>query len=322
MDYQVEVRVPSFSGGDARAYAGTCTLSVNDERIILTKKRQVGEELEEAARWNEIIVLNNQLEKKHRISIRIRFTDFEIKLNKDDSKQLASLLSAKMEERRCAITARIDRLPLIAPKKAAYIERTFSVWSVLLQLWLLCGFAGIFMNFGNATSFSKGIESLKSLISTSAPSSIFTVKPEYAEMSRQVAPWINWLEMLQVYYWIVAIVFPFIWFSLIQTRKLFIARDEEGPVRLFRTLVILFAIYGISTLLTISIPPLPGLGDLRSTPRIAMLVYLLIMLTLIPFFGKSASIYYDYTAIDETCFSKNGVGIELMKQNYDQKKFE
>ena len=32
-----------------------------------------------------------------------------------------------------------------------------------------------------------------------------------------------------------------------------------------------------------------------------------------PFFGKSADVFYNYTAIDPECFKKNGLGIDVLK---------
>jgi hypothetical protein len=74
----------------------------------------------------------------------------------------------------------------------------------------------------------------------------------------------------------------------------------------------------VGALLTIPIPEMDvrGFVDI-SEIRIFPIVICFLALTLTPFYGKNATIFYQYTAVDKGCFKKNGVGLDLLRKKHE-----
>ncbi|HUU84618.1 MAG TPA: hypothetical protein VM243_14055, partial [Phycisphaerae bacterium] len=103
------------------------------------------------------------------------------------------------------------------------------------------------------------------------------------------------------------------WIVLFPIRKRFVQRRREGPTYLAMLLAVEIAVHAIGALLTLPIPMADTMGfvDIFQI-RVFPFVLGIIMLTLAPFFGKTATLFYQYTAVDHDCLSKNGVGRSVL----------
>jgi len=213
-------------------------------------------------------------------------------------------------QRKVDATQLLKQLPAFPLKKAIRIERNFRAWSILLALWLFFGFFNMFANFSNVNNYSKAIQNLRN---ASSPS--FSVKPEFAEIVKRASQHIDALETLQIYHVLVVAVSVVVWVSLFPIRKRFLNRQKDGAKFLLVALLVVLGVHTIGALLTISIPmeDVMGFVDIFRI-RVLPFVMGLILLSLTPFFGKKAEIFYQYTTIDRECFKKNGVGIDVLKE--------
>lgn len=216
-------------------------------------------------------------------------------------------------QRNFQVGQQLKQLPDIPIRKAIRIERNFAVWSVLLALWLFFGFFQIFHNFQEMKNYRTALSNLKMASSPSV-----SVKPEFAEAVERLKPHIPVLENLQSYLLLGAIIQIPAWITIFPVGKKFIQRKKQGPTYLLILLAVWFAVDTFGALLTIPIPMAKTMDfvDIFQI-RIYPVVRAIIMLTLTPFFGKTATVFYQYTAVDSECFRKNGVGLDVLSKRQE-----
>lgn len=204
----------------------------------------------------------------------------------------------------------MHQLPAIPVKKAVRIERNFRAWSVLLALWLFFGFFNIFNNFKEANDYRTAVANIKM-----ASSPFVTVKPEFADAVERLEPYVPHFERLTPYFLAAAIIYVPAWIFFFPIRKRFVQRRKTGPKYLLFVLAVIGITHAVGALLTIPIPMLDAM-DFLDVFRIRVVPFVIgvIMLTLTPFFGKMADIFYQYTAIDSDCFKKGGIGLDILEQ--------
>jgi hypothetical protein len=219
------------------------------------------------------------------------------------------LIPVKPPPSRMEIGERLKNLPDLALKKAVSIERNYRAWSVLLAIWLFIGFFNIIANFNTMSQYRTGINIIKN-----ASSPLFSVKPEAAELIWRLKPHLTALERLNSYYLIVTIMSILAWLLLFPIRGGFVQRKQRGPTYLLILLAAEVLVHAYGGLLSIPIPMADTVGfvDLF-TIRVLPLILGIIMLTLIPFYGRAGAVFCQYTAVDSKCFMKDGVGLEVLE---------
>jgi len=207
--------------------------------------------------------------------------------------------------------SKLEQLPDISIKKAIRIERNFAVWSTILVLWLFFGFFRIFTNFSDLNNYSTTLSALRN--------PFFEPKPEFAQFVARVKPHLSALENLYNYFLVVAIASIQIWIAIFPIRKRFIQRQQEGPTWLCLLLGAWIVIHAFGAFLTLSIPMKDTMGFVDVFEiRVMPFVFAVFALTLSPFFGRKAGVYYQWTAIDNTCFSKHGIGRKVLQRRHPE----
>lgn len=206
------------------------------------------------------------------------------------------------------VAEQLKQLPSLPLKKAIRIERNFRAWSLLLVLWIFFGFLHIGNNFRFLNNYRTAISNIKMAASPSV-----TVKPEFAEILARLTPHLPALERLTLYFLVVTILSIPAWLFLFPIRKRFVLRKRQGPKLLLILLAVEGLVYLFGAILTFSIPLTDTMGLIDiTTIRVLPGVLGTIMLLLVPFFGKTASLFYQYTALDPHCFTSQGVGVQVL----------
>lgn len=145
--------------------------------------------------------------------------------------------------------------------------------------------------------------------------SFVTVKPEFADVVNRLSPHLPALERLAGYFRVESIIYVLAWIALFPTSYNFDKRRKRGPIYLLILLAVQSVVYAFGAVLTLPLPAddTEALINVFSM-RVAPFVPPFIMLTLIPFFGKTASIFYQYTAIDSKCFKKKGIARQVLEE--------
>jgi hypothetical protein len=214
---------------------------------------------------------------------------------------------AKTEQAEQETAAKLEQLPDIPLKKAIRIERNFAAWSTILALWLFFGFFGHFAAFSNYNEYSTAVKNLGS--------SYFQPKREFAERVARIRSHLSALERLEDYILVAAIVAIPVWLAVFPARKGFTRRQQDGPVWLCLVLIAWIAVHLYGAYLTLSIPEADVMGfvdvfRIRAYP----FIFALFALTLLPCFCGTARIYYQWTAVDNTCFRKHGIGRRVLER--------
>jgi len=229
------------------------------------------------------------------------------RLKKLPHTEAVEALLVDSEQTTLEVATRIEQLPEIPLKRAIRIERNFAAWSVLLALWLFFGFFRIFDNFSTFNDYSTALGNLRS--------PFLVVKPEFKEVVARVKPHLPALENLKGYFLVAAVVSIPAWLALFPIRKRFVQRQQQGPAYLLLLLALLLVVHAFGALLTLRIPMADTRGFI-DVFRIRAFPFVIgvLMLILTPFFGRTARVFYQYSAIDNSCFMKDGVGRKLLER--------
>jgi len=214
-------------------------------------------------------------------------------------------------QRKLDVAEQLTRLPILPLKKAIRLDRYFRGWRVVLELWLVFGFIGILGNVMAINEYEKAIANIRFAANLSP---YYSVAPQFAEIVKRVVPHLPALERLKLYFLLAAIFAVPAWGFTFPVRKRFVRRQREGPKYLLVILAVQAGVHAFGAFMTLPIPMADTIGFMNLfVIRMFPVVVGIMLLTLTPFFGKTASVFYQYTQVDPECFAKHGAGIDVLK---------
>lgn len=204
---------------------------------------------------------------------------------------------------------KIKSLPNIPFRRAINLENTMRTWSQILFLWLIFGIFWVIKGYSDIQQFGQAISNI-----SMASSGFLNVDPEMQEIVNRLSPYLDTFRRLQSYLYFDLFVSFIGWLSIFKIRPMFLKRSPQGP----KMLLILLCIYllvdviGVALTLNLDASEVRELIDVYQI-RIFPVVRLLIVLTLLPLFGKYASLYSEYVSIDREVFTRPGAAWNFLE---------
>lgn len=204
---------------------------------------------------------------------------------------------------------KIKTLPPIPFRKAIDLENTMRTWSQILLLWLIFGILWVIKGFSDIQQFGQAISNI-----SASSSGFFKVDPEMQEIVDRLSPYLDTFRRLQSYLYLDLFVSFIGWLSIFKIRPMFLKRSPQGPKMLLILLCIylLVDIIGVALTLHLDASEVREMLDIYQI-RIFPVVRLLIMLTLLPLFGRYASLYSEYVSIDREVFTRPGAAWDFLE---------